>query len=188
MLLQHISWSNLLCYHCLKFQTNSTLSITDSHTEDEIGLGNILAFATGLENVPPHGFTPIPTISFLHPGDNGPLEYPQAYTCSNELCLPIHQRQSCFSSRMTDGILMSPGFGKMWTWESGRGRHSDWALTMPIITATHVKPFIWLLVPQWWQSRTQRRNPLIHIGRHCISVRLRCCSVHHCRRICRRGK
>lgn len=68
-------------------------------------LGDILAFSTGSNVIPPIGFTPAPSIEF----QNG--KYPIANTCANCLRLPIHNRYEDFKENMDFGIQNTQGFG-----------------------------------------------------------------------------
>ncbi|KAI7790106.1 putative G2/M phase-specific E3 ubiquitin-protein ligase-like [Triplophysa rosa] len=67
--------------------------------EDEDGpdkLEKILAFATGATCIPPMGFTPQPTIEFLHIERSQSAvvsRFPMANTCINCLKLPLHKTQ-----------------------------------------------------------------------------------------------
>lgn len=54
-----------------------------------MGLGHILAFATGSSKVPAVGFHPNPKIVFVH---DETKQYPVAHTCSNELLLFVNSK------------------------------------------------------------------------------------------------
>ncbi|XP_056615096.1 G2/M phase-specific E3 ubiquitin-protein ligase-like [Triplophysa dalaica] len=74
----------------------------------EIELQQILIFASGADRIPALGFTPQPTISFIHEiGRN----YPEANTCLVKLKLPIHETYENFTKYMFEGIIQSPTFG-----------------------------------------------------------------------------
>ncbi|XP_076149223.1 G2/M phase-specific E3 ubiquitin-protein ligase-like [Alosa pseudoharengus] len=79
--------------------------------EEESGesptLHDILQFATGSNEVPPIGFSPQPSIEFLHEGG----KYPIANTCVNFLRLPIHTNYDSFREAMDFGIRNTQGFG-----------------------------------------------------------------------------
>ncbi|CAC5408832.1 G2H3 [Mytilus coruscus] len=60
--------------------------------DGEITLGDVLSFATGADCVPPLGFDPSPSITFLH--DSG--LFPKANTCSMELKLPVSEDFNTF--------------------------------------------------------------------------------------------
>uniref|UniRef100_A0A8C6U3T0 HECT domain-containing protein n=1 Tax=Neogobius melanostomus TaxID=47308 RepID=A0A8C6U3T0_9GOBI len=68
-------------------------------------LGDLLAFSTGSNVIPPMGLTPAPTIEFQMG------KYPIAYTCANCLRLPIHHRYEDFKMNMDFGIQNTQGFG-----------------------------------------------------------------------------
>ncbi|KAA0706278.1 hypothetical protein E1301_Tti022447 [Triplophysa tibetana] len=74
----------------------------------EIELQQILIFASGADRIPALGFTPQPTIGFIHEiGRN----YPEANTCLVKLKLPIHETYENFTKYMFEGIIQSPTFG-----------------------------------------------------------------------------
>ncbi|XP_048010126.1 E3 ubiquitin-protein ligase NEDD4-like [Megalobrama amblycephala] len=78
--------------------------------EEEEGptkLEDILTFATGSNVVPPIGFSPQPSLEFLH--NEG--KYPVANTCINCLRLPIHKSYEDFKNNMDFGIQNTQGFG-----------------------------------------------------------------------------
>ncbi|XP_060795012.1 G2/M phase-specific E3 ubiquitin-protein ligase-like [Neoarius graeffei] len=79
--------------------------------EDEHGpekLSGILSFATGATEVPPTGFSPNPSIEFIH----GPSNLPIANTCVNCLKLPLLQTYSKFKERMDFAVGNTYGFGQ----------------------------------------------------------------------------
>ncbi|KAM4528196.1 G2/M phase-specific E3 ubiquitin-protein ligase [Odontesthes bonariensis] len=81
--------------------------------EEEDGskkLGDILAFATGSDAVPPIGFSPQPSLEFLHPS-GGAEKFPVANTCISCLRLPIYSTYSGFKSNMDFAIRNTQGFG-----------------------------------------------------------------------------
>ncbi|XP_077958481.1 G2/M phase-specific E3 ubiquitin-protein ligase [Gasterosteus aculeatus] len=81
--------------------------------EEEDGaekLGDILAFATGSDAVPPIGFSPQPSLEFLHPSGRA-QKFPVANTCISCLRLPIYSTYSCFKSNMDFAIRNTQGFG-----------------------------------------------------------------------------
>uniref|UniRef100_A0A8C6WEB4 HECT domain-containing protein n=1 Tax=Neogobius melanostomus TaxID=47308 RepID=A0A8C6WEB4_9GOBI len=61
-------------------------------------LGDLLAFTTGSNVIPPMGLTPAPTIEFQMG------KYPIANTCANCLRLPIHHRYEDFKMNMDFGF------------------------------------------------------------------------------------
>lgn len=86
--------------------------------EDEEGpakLEKILAFATGATCMPPMGFSPQPTIEFLH--SERSLQsavvsrFPVANTCINCLKLPLHKTYNEFKSSMNFAFANTHGFG-----------------------------------------------------------------------------
>ncbi|CAL8239618.1 unnamed protein product [Gadus morhua 'NCC'] len=81
--------------------------------EEEDGskkLGDILAFATGSDAVPPIGFSPQPSLEFLHPS-GGAAKFPVANTCISCLRLPIYSTYDCFKTNMDFAIRNTQGFG-----------------------------------------------------------------------------
>ncbi|KAA0722928.1 G2/M phase-specific E3 ubiquitin-protein ligase [Triplophysa tibetana] len=85
--------------------------------EDEDGrakLDMILAFATGATCIPPMGFTPQPTIEFLHIERSQSAvvsRFPMANTCINCLKLPLHKTYNEFKSSMNFAFANTYGFG-----------------------------------------------------------------------------
>jgi hypothetical protein len=81
-----------------------------SEKATKASLSTILVFATGSDSIPPLGFSPLPSVSFIHKkeeGQNFISKYPMANTCANELRLPVIETYEEF------GILNSPGFGRI---------------------------------------------------------------------------
>lgn len=78
-----------------------------SEEEGPTKLEDILTFATGSNVVPPIGFSPQPSLEFLH--NEG--KYPVANTCINCLRLPIHKSYEDFKNNMDFGIQNTQGFG-----------------------------------------------------------------------------
>ncbi|XP_035990305.1 G2/M phase-specific E3 ubiquitin-protein ligase-like [Fundulus heteroclitus] len=76
-----------------------------------VTLGQILTFASGIDNIPPLGFNTSPTIEFLHHEDGNNRIFPEANTCGVVLRLPIHPTYALFVQYMESGILQSPTFG-----------------------------------------------------------------------------
>ena len=76
-----------------------------------ITLNQILEFVTGAYDVPAIGFSPHPTIEFLHDEDS--TRKMSANTCANVLKLPV--KGLCdevkFAEEFTFCMLNSPGFG-----------------------------------------------------------------------------
>ncbi|XP_028249218.1 uncharacterized protein LOC114442703 isoform X1 [Parambassis ranga] len=84
--------------------------------EDQEGtqkLETILAFATGASAVPPIGFSPQPSIEFLHQEHDGgnPFKLPIANTCINCLKLPLHTSYDDFQENMDFALGNTHGFG-----------------------------------------------------------------------------
>lgn len=76
-------------------------------------LGTILAFATGANTVPPIGFSPQPSIEFLHqePDAQTMSKLPIANTCINCLKLPLHTSYKDFQENMDFALGNTHGFG-----------------------------------------------------------------------------
>jgi hypothetical protein len=84
-----------------------------SQVEDRevvLNLNQILEFATGAQHVPAVGFSPRPTIEFLH-NLNTPRKI-STNTCANVLKFPVNELcdQKKFSEEFTFCLLNSPGF------------------------------------------------------------------------------
>lgn len=73
-------------------------------------LGDILAFVTGSNDVPPVGFSPCPSVEFLHDSDTD-RRFPIDNTCINCLSLPIYNSYSGFKINMDFAIQNTQGFG-----------------------------------------------------------------------------
>ncbi|XP_028259851.1 uncharacterized protein LOC114434702 [Parambassis ranga] len=87
-------------------------------TEEEEGpskLQKILAFATGASVVPPIGFSPSPSLEFIHKGDDDfsstPL-FPMANTCVNCIRLPLHVSYHVFKEKFDFALGNTYGFGR----------------------------------------------------------------------------
>ncbi|XP_034550588.1 G2/M phase-specific E3 ubiquitin-protein ligase-like [Notolabrus celidotus] len=74
----------------------------------EITMEQILVFASGADRVPALGFSPHPTLTFIH--ETG-RNYPEANTCLVNLKLPIHDTYVQFTKFMCEGIIQAPTFG-----------------------------------------------------------------------------
>ncbi|KAI4800069.1 hypothetical protein KUCAC02_016606 [Chaenocephalus aceratus] len=86
--------------------------------EEEEGLTKvqkILAFATGASVVPPIGFSPTPSVEFIHNGEDDfastPL-VPIANTCANCIGLPLHVSYGVFKDKFDFAIGNTYGFGR----------------------------------------------------------------------------
>lgn len=76
-------------------------------------LGKILAFATGASVIPPVGFSPQPSIDFLHDHSFSPkCRLPMANTCINCLKLPMLDTYEDFRESMDFAIGNTQGFGR----------------------------------------------------------------------------
>ncbi|XP_050950442.1 G2/M phase-specific E3 ubiquitin-protein ligase [Labeo rohita] len=77
-------------------------------------LGKILAFATGADAIPPIGFSPQPSIEFLHQDDAPSTArlLPMANTCINCLKLPLHISYQAFKESMEFALGNTQGFGR----------------------------------------------------------------------------
>ncbi|KAK5848867.1 hypothetical protein PBY51_008554 [Eleginops maclovinus] len=73
-------------------------------------LGDVLAFATGLQKIPAAGFPTQPQLQFLHPED-GPASFPTANTCALILRLPVFPTYEKFEGAMENGINLAGQFG-----------------------------------------------------------------------------
>ncbi|XP_059209526.1 G2/M phase-specific E3 ubiquitin-protein ligase-like [Centropristis striata] len=84
--------------------------------EEEAGaskLSGVLAFATGASIVPPIGFSPRPTIDFLHHQSVSPGRcLPMANTCINCLKLPLCDTYTEFKDSMDYALENTQGFGR----------------------------------------------------------------------------
>jgi len=80
-----------------------------------VTLETILAFATGVKEVPAAGFQQQPTLEFLHPEGEGTVHqsvFPKANTCACIMRLPMsHKKYAAFANAMNTGILCAQGFG-----------------------------------------------------------------------------
>ncbi|XP_063755391.1 uncharacterized protein LOC134874991 [Eleginops maclovinus] len=86
--------------------------------EEEEGpskLQKILAFATGASVVPPIGFSPTPSVEFIHKGEDDyastPL-FPMANTCVNCIRLPLHVSYELFKDKFDFALGNTHGFGR----------------------------------------------------------------------------
>ncbi|KAK5848647.1 hypothetical protein PBY51_006242 [Eleginops maclovinus] len=81
--------------------------LQDVEEEKKMTLESILTFTTGSNVVPPMGFSPQPSLEFLHGGG----KYPIANTCINCLRLPLHSEYEPFKEAMEFAIQNTYGFG-----------------------------------------------------------------------------
>ncbi|XP_070577460.1 G2/M phase-specific E3 ubiquitin-protein ligase-like isoform X2 [Ptychodera flava] len=94
----------------LSFWEDYLVEIQDAETE--VTLRDILIFATGLDNIPPLGFSPSPTLEFVRDEGCGRI-LPSANTCGNVLRIPVVKSYELFKENMGYGIFNSPGFGQV---------------------------------------------------------------------------
>ncbi|XP_051814807.1 G2/M phase-specific E3 ubiquitin-protein ligase-like [Acanthochromis polyacanthus] len=84
--------------------------------EEQVGpsaLGKILAFATGASVIPPVGFSPLPSVDFLHDQSISPGRHlPMANTCINCLKLPLLDTYEDFRESMDFALSNTQGFGR----------------------------------------------------------------------------
>jgi len=73
----------------------------------------VLAFATGVKELPAAGFQQQPTLEFLHPRMGDSLSFfPKANTCACVMRVPmLHKTYCAFRDAMSTGILCAQGFG-----------------------------------------------------------------------------
>uniref|UniRef100_A0A3P9NPD8 HECT domain-containing protein n=1 Tax=Poecilia reticulata TaxID=8081 RepID=A0A3P9NPD8_POERE len=80
-------------------------------------LGKILAFATGATIIPPAGFSPQPSIEFLHEQSIHPSrQLPMANTCINPLKLPMLETNDHFKESMDFALGNAHGYRSMRTY------------------------------------------------------------------------
>lgn len=97
--------------HCFVVFSDAILFCPDQEGTQK--LETILAFATGASAVPPIGFSPQPSIEFLHQEHDGenPSKLPIANTCINCLKLPLHTSYDGFQENMDFALGNTHGFG-----------------------------------------------------------------------------
>ena len=109
------SFSYMLRYHlllhsfsvCIILYTLFFLLITEGTVD--LTMKEVLFFTTGIRSVPPAGFETKPYVTFQHGSD---CRFPQAYTCSCCLMLPvIHRSFASFVSDFVYEIKNTHGFG-----------------------------------------------------------------------------
>lgn len=86
------------------FSTGGEMQVDQSKC---LTLQEVLAFASGLEELPPLGFKNQPIIEFIHTD----RKFPEANTCDVVLRLPVHRSYEEFSNHMCSGILQATEFG-----------------------------------------------------------------------------
>ncbi|KAE8297225.1 hypothetical protein D5F01_LYC03840 [Larimichthys crocea] len=89
--------------------------LQDAEEEGPSKLQKILAFATGASVVPPIGFSPSPSVEFIHKGDDDfsstPL-FPMANTCINCIKLPLHVSYQLLKEKFDFALGNTYGFGR----------------------------------------------------------------------------
>ncbi|XP_013855982.1 uncharacterized protein LOC106511791 [Austrofundulus limnaeus] len=90
--------------------------LQDAEDEGSSKLENILVFATGAKEIPPIGFSPAPSIEFLHESSeecSSKRMLPMANTCVNCLKLPIITSYEVFKENMDYALGNTQGFGRL---------------------------------------------------------------------------
>ena len=94
---------------CLSKYNNIQTSVLD-----ENWLQSLLIFVTGLDVIPPLGFSAMPTMTFRHPDAKEPndprSELPTANTCSNALSIPVVPTYDQFYANMLAAITYATTF------------------------------------------------------------------------------
>nr|XP_055036518.1 uncharacterized protein LOC129423994 [Misgurnus anguillicaudatus] len=87
--------------------------LADAEDQGAQKLETVLAFATGANTVPPIGFSPQPSIEFLHQERDAESnsKLPVANTCINCLKLPLHTTYKDFQENMDFALGNTHGFG-----------------------------------------------------------------------------
>ncbi|KAJ4937091.1 hypothetical protein JOQ06_001675 [Pogonophryne albipinna] len=89
--------------------------LQDAEEEGPTKVQKILAFATGASVVPPIGFSPTPSVKFIHNGEDDfastPL-FPIASTCVNCIRLPLHVSYEVFKDKFDFALGNTYGFGR----------------------------------------------------------------------------
>ncbi|XP_059201469.1 uncharacterized protein LOC131981267 isoform X1 [Centropristis striata] len=89
--------------------------LQDAEEEGPSNLQKVLAFATGASVVPPIGFSPSPSVEFIHQGDDDfsstPM-FPKANTCINCIRLPLHVSFQVFKEKFDFALGNTYGFGR----------------------------------------------------------------------------
>ena len=92
-------------------------AVTDVHglesdckkEEHRLSVNHILEFVSDAHRIPPMGFKRRFTLTFTN------ASFPQASTCSLELCIPVQYSDSTYNDfkyAMVEGLLSGIGFGK----------------------------------------------------------------------------
>lgn len=87
-----------------QIKKNILLQLCLTSLDNPRKLQKILQFVTGLSTVPPTGFTPQPSIAFVHEVllDRQCKVFPTAHTCDNQLRLPVVKRHRTFRKFTAD--------------------------------------------------------------------------------------
>ncbi|XP_041916321.1 G2/M phase-specific E3 ubiquitin-protein ligase-like isoform X2 [Alosa sapidissima] len=87
--------------------------LSDAETQGTEKLASILIFATGASRIPPLGFSPRPSVEFLHKehGTDTTYKLPIANTCINCLKLPLHTTYNDFQENIDFALDNTHGFG-----------------------------------------------------------------------------
>lgn len=92
------------------------ISFSEGIEGSQLGLKDLLRFATGADAVPPLGFNPNPTLRFIHKEDlpmneHHMAEFPRSNTCGLELRLPVAiNSYDIFKTRMQTAMEMLTTF------------------------------------------------------------------------------
>ena len=94
---------NICVLHCM---FSFHCSAIESSDPDHLTLADILIFFSGVDSIPPLGFSCSPTLTFHN------RELPSSSTCALTLTLPIHSDYVSFKAKVTFGMKHHGGFGK----------------------------------------------------------------------------
>lgn len=86
----------------------STANISFTVKLTSVSLEEVLVFVTGSDKIPALGFSPAPSVEFLHDDH----KFPIANTCENIIRLPLKSKYEYFKKDMDFGIKNSHGFGR----------------------------------------------------------------------------
>uniref|UniRef100_A0A1X7UFQ4 HECT domain-containing protein n=1 Tax=Amphimedon queenslandica TaxID=400682 RepID=A0A1X7UFQ4_AMPQE len=78
----------------------------ESTDPDHLTLADILIFFSGVDSIPPLGFSSSPTLTFHN------KDFPSSSTCALTLTLPIHSDYMSFKAKVTFGMKHHGGFEK----------------------------------------------------------------------------
>uniref|UniRef100_A0A3B3HTZ9 HECT domain-containing protein n=1 Tax=Oryzias latipes TaxID=8090 RepID=A0A3B3HTZ9_ORYLA len=90
------------------------LRMTPRKKMNSITPPQILAFATGASVVPAIGFSPTPSVQFMHNEDDDFFSsmFPMANTCVNCIKLPLHTSYQLFREKFDFALGNTHGFGR----------------------------------------------------------------------------